>query len=137
MNNVRRLTILPLLLLSACGPQSGGGSATPPPDRGVAPTSTPVGNPVSTVDEAAAIVIASDARFSGVMKYDPNLIGASAWWEGEATTDGFLIKVTIGWGDCPAGCIYKHVWNYTVTSDGTATLGSETGDPLPPGSLPA
>jgi len=92
---------------------------------------------VTSLDEAAAIVIASDSRFSGVSKLDPNLIGANAWWEGEAIATGYAIRITIGWGDCPAGCINRHVWSYTVTPDGNATLDSETGDPLPPGSLPA
>ena len=136
MNAYRRpALLLPLaaLLLAACGPGGGAGNESPSPQ----PTPTPIGSAVANLDEAAAIVIASDPRFSGVMKYDPNLIGASAWWEGEATANGFAIKITIGWGDCPAGCIHRHVWSYSVTPDGHATLDSETGDPLPTGSLPA
>ncbi|SRR6266545_4433353 len=132
----RSALLLPLaaFLLAACGPGGGSGSESPTPSSSPTPsggpTPTPIGSPVASVDEAAAVVIASDARFSGVTKYDPNLIGANAWWEGEATTDGFAIKITIGWGDCPAGCIYRHVWNYTVTPGGDLTLVSESGDPL-------
>jgi hypothetical protein len=92
---------------------------------------------VTNLDEAAALVIASDARFAGITKLDPNLIGASAWWEGQPTATGFAIQITIGWGDCPSGCINRHVWSFSVTPDGDVTLDSETGDPLPPGSLPA
>jgi hypothetical protein len=28
--------------------------------------------------------------------------------------DTAVISFSIGWGDCPAGCIYTHSWNYTV-----------------------
>ena len=139
MNARRSALLLPLaiLLVAACGP--GGGSGTPPPSGspGATPTPTPIGSGVASVDEAAAIVIASDPRFAGVTKLDPNLIGASAWWEGVVTENGYAITITIGWGDCPAGCIFRHVWNFSVTPDGDMTLNSETGDPLPAGSLPA
>ena len=137
MNARRSALLLPLaiLLVAACGP--GGGSGTPPPSGSPEPTPTPIGSGVANVDEAAAIVIASDPRFAGVTKLDPNLIGASTWWEGVATDNGYAITITIGWGDCPAGCIFRHVWNFSVTPDGDMTLNSETGDPLPAGSLPA
>jgi len=136
MNMLRSaITVLPVLalLVAACG--QAGGSGSPPASSG--PSPTPVGSAVASVDEAATIVIASDPRFSGVTKLDPNLIGANAWWEGEPTATGYAIRITLGWGDCPAGCIYRHVWSYSVTPDGAVTLDSETGDPLPPGSLPA
>ena len=136
MTSIRRLAFLPITLLAvaACG-ASGGSSA---PGASSQPTPTPVGSTgASSLDEAAAIVIASDPQFAGVTKYDPDLIGASRWWEGEATSSGYEVRITIGWGDCPAGCIDKHVWTYTVTPDGVASLVSESGDPLPEGSLPA
>jgi len=51
--------------------------------------------------------------------------------------DGSHITVSLphygfsfGWGDCPAGCIYRHYWDYTVV-DGSVTLVREGGDPLP------
>jgi hypothetical protein len=132
MNAIRFVVIALGLLLVACTP--GGASSSPP--TSAEPTPTPIADPVASVEEAAAIVIASDTRFSGVTRYDPNLIGASAWWEGESSPAGFSITITIGWGDCPAGCISKHVWNFTVTPAGELTLDSESGDPLPPGDLP-
>jgi hypothetical protein len=96
---------------------------------------TAIGSPVATLEEAARLVIASDPRFATVTRLDPNVIGASAWWEGRALQDGFQIMVTIGWGDCPAGCISHHQWTFHVASDGTLTLVSESGDPLPPGTV--
>ena len=93
---------------------------------------------VATPEEAAALVIASDPRFAGTIKLSPDNIGASRWWEAAALADGgFQIMLTIGWGDCPSGCIDRHSWVYRVTADGLVTLESETGDPMPAGSLPA
>ena len=129
------IVVLPALALIVAACSQAGGSGSPPASS--SPTPTPVGSGVASLDEAAAIVIASDSRFNGVTKLDPNLIGANAWWEGEPTATGYAIRITIGWGDCPAGCINRHVWSYSVTPDGAVTLDSETGDPLPPGSLPA
>ena len=37
----------------------------------------------------------------------------------------------VGWGDCPAGCIDEHVWTYDVAQDGTITVVSESGPPVP------
>lgn len=35
-----------------------------------------------------------------------------------------------GWGDCPAGCIYRHRWNVSIAPDGTLSV-TESGSPLP------
>jgi len=140
MQSTHQLTILSglsialITLLAACG---SGREGTQTPSPSAQPTPTPIASPIATVDEAAHVAIASDPRFAGVTKLDPNLIGASAWWEGRAIENGFEIKITIGWGDCPAGCINRHVWTFDVAADGTLTLVDESGDPLPAGSLPA
>ncbi|MFH0715069.1 MAG: hypothetical protein V1847_04840 [Candidatus Diapherotrites archaeon] len=36
-----------------------------------------------------------------------------------------------GWGDCPAGCISKHYWEFTVSQEGNVSKTSEYGDVLP------
>lgn len=36
-----------------------------------------------------------------------------------------------GFGDCPAGCIGKHRWNFEVYRDGSIEFTGEDGDPLP------
>ena len=43
------------------------------------------------------------------------------------------VVYTVGWGDCQAGCIDQHTWTYQVTPDGTVTLISEEGSPVPSG----
>lgn len=115
-------------MLAACA----GPAATPSPEPTPRPTPTPVGAPVSNAEEAAALVIATDPRFTGTTPLNPDVIGASRWWTSSPLSDGgFRIELTIGWGDCPAGCINRHVWTYDVAADGTLKLVSETGDDVP------
>ncbi len=35
-----------------------------------------------------------------------------------------------GWGDCPAGCISRHYWEFWVMFDGTVKFAKSYGDPL-------
>jgi hypothetical protein len=82
-------------------------------------------------------VIATDPRFSGAIQLTPDIIGASKWWVATPIDDGgYRIELTVGWGDCQAGCISKHTWTYEVTQDGGVELVSESGDEVPP-ELPA
>ncbi|MCI0583814.1 MAG: hypothetical protein L0227_13160 [Chloroflexi bacterium] len=116
------------------GPASSGPAATPTPP---APTPTPIAADVAGPTDAAALVIATDPRFAGAIELTPDIIGASRWWEAEALDDGaYRITLTVGWGDCPAGCINRHTWIFEVTADGQVTLIEESGDAVPEGSLP-
>lgn len=36
-----------------------------------------------------------------------------------------------GFGDCPAGCINRHIWHFRVYKDGTVEFESESGAPVP------
>jgi hypothetical protein len=126
--NVLGLAILALLSLGLAACSS---SATPAPAAAI-----------TTADEAAAAVAATNTRFEGIEQKNPDLIGQGSFWEampvasgayGGGSTDSWTVTYTIGWGDCPAGCINQHVWTYRVDADGTVTLLSETGDPLQSG----
>jgi hypothetical protein len=97
----------------------------------------PAAPTVASAEDAAALVVASDPRFEGAIPRDPQMIGASRWWEASANDDGsYTVKVTIGWGDCPAGCINQHTWTYRVGRDGALKLVEETGVPVPPSLTP-
>ena len=122
--------VLLVLVLGACaGPVSSTTPTTGPTPR---PTPTPIAAPVVTPAEAAAVVIASDPRFEGAIPLTPDVIGASKWWTATAIDGGsYRVEVTIGWGDCPAGCINRHVWTFEVTPIGALTLVGESGDPVP------
>ena len=129
-----------LVIVSAC---ASGAAATPP----AAPTGSPSAPPsapsspapsltlpITTPDAAAALVIASDARFAGIGPRDPNMIGGCCWYSAVALGNGsFQVAIEIGWGDCPAGCTSKHDWLYTVGSDGTVALAQESGPAVPAG----
>ena len=123
--------LVALLVVAACA-----SSATAPPPTeappGTAAPTAPAGPTITSPEDAAALVVASDPRFEGAMPLDPQMIGASRWWEAAANDDGtYSVKVTLGWGDCPAGCINRHTWTYRVGGDGGLTLVEEAGDPVP------
>ncbi len=135
------------ILLAACGAPAASISPAPSsvpsadPSPGASspvttpsPTPPPVGQ-VTSAAQAAALVFASDARFGQMMPLIPDLIGQSTWYEASAEADGgFSVRITTGSGDCQAGCIERHTWNYHVDADGTITLEGEEGDDidLPP-----
>ena len=118
-----------LLTVAACNAT---GAPSPSPEPTPRPTPTPIAAPVASPEDAAALVIAADPRFRGAIQLKPDLIGASKWWEAEPlAAGGYRIKLTVGWGDCPAGCIQRHVWTYDVDASGGIRLVSESGDQVP------
>ena len=88
---------------------------------------------ITTPEQAARAVLATDSRFRAIGPLDPDLIGQAAWYEATAAGDRFEVVVRIGWGDCPAGCIDEHRWTYEVTRDGQVVLVGEIGPSVPPG----
>ena len=125
-------TAILLVVLAGCSPAatpSPSASGGPAPSASPAPSSTTISSP----EAAAALVVASDPRFAGIGPKDPNLIGACCWWEASAGRDGYKVGIEIGWGDCPAGCINRHDWTFSVTTAGVVTLVSEQGPPVPSG----
>jgi hypothetical protein len=114
------------MLVVAC---AAGGSA-PSPSPATTPTAVPA--PVVSPEDAAARVIGSDPRFAGATELRPDAVGLSKWWEARSLeAGGFEIKITVGAGDCQAGCISRHQWTFNVAADGTVKLISESGDPVP------
>jgi hypothetical protein len=122
------------LVVAAC---STGATRAPTSEPTLRPTPTPIIAPVGSAADAAAIVIASDPRFAGAIELTPDIIGASRWWKAEPlASGGYRIELTVGWGDCPAGCINRHVWTFDVDATGGLMLVRESGDPVP-SDLPA
>lgn len=136
MKTRHALSLLALLaiVLGACttdGGSSPGASGSP------AATPTPIAADVASPADAAALVIATDPRFEGAIELTPDVIGGSKYWEATALDGGaYQIVLTIGWGDCPSGCINKHTWTFRVTADGQVTLLAEAGDEVPAGTFP-
>jgi len=142
IRSLARLAVLSAVaVLSACS--AAGGSAVPSSDPSLTisplPVETaPAGGTVTTPEAAVAAVIAAEPRFTGIQPLDPNLIGQSAWYEVTPASGvgAFLVEITVGWGDCQAGCIDKHMWTYAVAPDGTVTLQEESGDAVPADAYP-
>jgi hypothetical protein len=133
---MRALLALPVLLASLTGCAIGA-APTPTSAPTVRPTPTPILANVSSPGDAAALVIASNPMFAGTMEQRPDVIGASRWWTAEPlVSGGYRVELTIGWGDCMAGCIERHVWTFDVDAAGAVKLVGETGDPVP-SDLPA
>ena len=105
---------------------AGTSSSTPPsPSPG---TST-----ITTPEQAAARVAEVAPGLEGIRAKDPDLIGGCCFWEATPTADGFQVTFEVGWGDCPAGCIERHRWTYSVSRDGAVSLIAESGSPVPSG----
>jgi hypothetical protein len=56
------------------------------------------------------------------------MVGQSSWYEAFADGDGFAVNITLGQGDCIAGCIEQHTWSYHVDTAGVVELVDEEGD---------
>jgi hypothetical protein len=122
---LRGVCLAAAVALAGCA--VGGAAASSSPGLPTLPAA-----PVLSPEDAAARVIATDKRFAGATELDPSVIGASKWWRATPTSDGgYTIAITLGSGDCPAGCISQHTWTFTVTADGSVTKTGESGDPLP------
>jgi hypothetical protein len=117
------------LLLIGCGATGASPSPaptnTPSPTIGPSPSLPPVGS-VSSPAQAAAVVFAHE-RIGRMGPLQADLIGQSAWYEAFEDASGYVVKLTVGAGDCQAGCIERHTWTYHVDPDGTVTLLSDEG----------
>jgi hypothetical protein len=45
--------------------------------------------------------------------------------------EGWRLDYSVGFGDCPAGCIYRHTWSFAVSGDGVVTFLGRSGEPPP------
>lgn len=46
--------------------------------------------------------------------------------------DGWRLDYSVGFGDCPAGCINRHAWSFAVAQSGAVTFLGRSGPPPPP-----
>jgi len=114
----------------ACG---GAPSASPAASTSAsAGPSQSVAGHVTGPADAFAAVQARSPWFDGVKPRDAQAIGQAAWWEATRAPDGtWRVTVEVGWGDCPAGCINRHTWHWSVAADGTVALLDESGPGIP------
>ena len=126
-----RPQLLPILALAVAAISIAGCGSTS------SSASSPPTVSVTTPEAAAALVVAREPGFRGIGSKNPNLIGQCCWYEAAPSSTGFDVTIVVGWGDCPSGCINRHVWRYAVTGTGGVSLTSEVGEPVPAGVLGA
>ncbi|MEA2676520.1 MAG: hypothetical protein QOJ81_661 [Chloroflexota bacterium] len=88
--------------------------------------------PVTQVEspaQAAAVVFAHE-HVARIGPLQTDVVGQSAWYEAYEEAGGYAVKLTVGAGDCQAGCIERHTWTYHVDADGTVTLVGDEGDDI-------
>jgi hypothetical protein len=124
------LLVVVLLMLAACSAASSRPSPSP------SPSPAPSEPGVKTPDEAAARIQAEHPELAGIGPLDPDVIGACCWYEATAVDGGYQVVFTVGWGDCPAGCIDRHRWTFAVAPDGQIGLIGEEGPAVPAGQMP-
>lgn len=68
---------------------------------------------------------------SGVRTSEPNsYIGGGDDIRAEIKDPYLLYVFTVGWGDCPSGCINRHYWDVAVEYNGNVIFLREYGDPI-------
>ena len=79
----------------------------------------------------AAVAVQFDG-IPGVLSAAPNgLFGDGNDVRASTAPSGWRLEYSVGFGDCPAGCLGRHVWTFLVTPDGSVTFQGSSGAPLP------
>jgi hypothetical protein len=127
--------LVPGLAVRVAGAFRGGGAIGEPGGGVVGGTRPPLVGPIESPEQAWEAVVIFDPRFAGIGPLDRDMIGASAWYEVASTKDlptsQYFVTITVGWGDCQAGCIERHTWRFTVGRDASIVLDADEG-PVPP-----
>ena len=75
-------------------------------------------------------------RFAGIdgvaFAYTPGTIGSGNDITATREREAWQLEYSVGFGDCPAGCIGRHFWTFLVYADGRVVSLRDRGDPLPP-----
>lgn len=45
--------------------------------------------------------------------------------------DGWQLDYSVGFGDCPSGCVHRHIWSFSVSEEGTVAFLGRSGPPPP------
>lgn len=70
------------------------------------------------------------AKIQGISSAEPNMmLGDGNDITATISNHDISLHYKVGTGDCMAGCIYEHYWNYRVGSDWSVTFLGESGRP--------
>lgn len=68
---------------------------------------------------------------NGVRYSEPNsFAGDSNNITAEDKESHWEFTFSVGWGDCPSGCISRHFWKFSVHPDGTVDFTGSSGSPI-------
>lgn len=85
-------------------------------------------NPIPIANDFAGLPAISDL-YTGVN----SLIGDGSDITATLQQTSVHYRFEYGWGDCPAGCISHHYWDFSVSADGEVEFLGEGGNELPDG----
>lgn len=57
-------------------------------------------------------------------------IGDSVSLRADSRPEGWTVRISLGWGDCPSGCIYGRTYTFEIDTGGATRLTNVKGDPL-------
>lgn len=78
-----------------------------------------------------AALAAEFAPLAGVRYAEPNGYGGDGNDIGaERIAGAWRLAYSLGFGDCPAGCISRHFWTFEVSDAGNVTYLGSSGDPI-------
>jgi len=70
-------------------------------------------------------------QLDGITSAGPNgIMGDGSTILAEIMDDHLRLQFVYGWGDCPAGCINKRVWDFNVYQNGTVEFDGVSGSSL-------
>lgn len=78
--------------------------------------------------------LALSKRFQGldgIIYSEPNgIAGDGNDIKTQLTSARMILNYSLGWGDCPSGCISRHYWKFEIDKQGVVRLLEEGGDSL-------
>lgn len=83
-------------------------------------------NPIPIANDFAKLPVMSDS-YTGVNM----LVGDGSDITADIQQAVVRYRFEYGWGDCPAGCISRHFWDFGVTAEGDVDFLGEGGNALP------
>lgn len=81
--------------------------------------------------DAVAEVVIAHPELAGIQPRDPRAVGQADYWTARKNARGWTVVFRRGWGDCAAGCMHEHVWEFRVIEGSAPLLVGERGDELP------
>jgi hypothetical protein len=81
----------------------------------------------------ATALAARFAPIAGVIWAEPDgAVGDGADIRVSRSSDGWRLDYSVGYGDCPSGCINRRTWSFGVSAAGTVRYLGASGSPPPP-----